>query len=147
MSEVAAALSGLSLEERNPGLTSGEDTPRTSQSVDGEASAVDEVDDVDEDLYGDELLDDDILHEDPIIHIAHAQAAAGTTAAFRARPAPPSTFMEGMGPRLTKAAALRQGLEWEDPRDERRALGEEVPVDFEEVPGHKRALNLVSGVK
>lgn len=64
---------------------------------------------------------------------------------FRARPAPPTTKMEGLGPRLTKSAALRQGLKWEDPRDIRRMTGEgEVPVDFDNVPGHKRNLAFVS---
>lgn len=64
---------------------------------------------------------------------------------FRARPAPPTTTMEGLGPRLTKSAALRQGLKWEDPRDIRRMTGEgEVPVAFDDVPGHKRNLALVS---
>lgn len=67
-------------------------------------------------------------------------------AKFRARPAPPTTNMEGLGPRLTKSAALRQGLKWEDPRDIRRMTGEgEVPVVFDNVPGHKRNLALVSG--
>ncbi|GMK59291.1 hypothetical protein CspeluHIS016_0703060 [Cutaneotrichosporon spelunceum] len=44
----------------------------------------------------------------------------------------------GLGPRLSKSAALRMGLKWEDPRDHRRVSGEEVPVNFDNVPGHKR---------
>ncbi|KLT39767.1 hypothetical protein CC85DRAFT_330452 [Cutaneotrichosporon oleaginosum] len=53
----------------------------------------------------------------------------------------------GLGPRLSKSAALRMGLKWEDPRDHRRVSGEEVPVNFDNVPGHKRvglALNVSS---
>lgn len=77
--------------------------------------------------------------------VSDPSSAAGH-AKFRARPAPPSTNMEGLGPRLTKSAALRQGLKWEDPRDVRRMTGEgEVPVVFDNVPGHKRTnLGLVS---
>ncbi|EKD05677.1 hypothetical protein A1Q2_00023 [Trichosporon asahii var. asahii CBS 8904] len=74
-------------------------------------------------------------------------SSSTSNAKFRARPAPPTTKMEGLGPRLTKSAALRQGLKWEDPRDIRRMTGEgEVPVDFDNVPGHKRnlALNVAS---
>jgi len=154
--ESLSGLSSASLSD-NPGLTSGNNTPQTSHtdvfpearvttpgtedqsdvsSVDARLVAdagVDELEDEDEDV-------DPILH-----HIAHVQLEQPGSAQFRARPAPPTTFIEGVGPRLTKAAALRQGLEWDDPRDTRRALGSEVPVDFDNVPGHKRSgLALVS---
>lgn len=76
---------------------------------------------------------------------SNPSSSSAATPKFRARPAPPTTNMEGLGPRLTKSAALRQGLKWEDPRDIRRMTGEgEVPVVFDNVPGHKRNLALVS---
>lgn len=58
---------------------------------------------------------------------------------FSAQSAPASTYEEGLGPRLSKSAALRMGLQWEDPREARRVSGEEVPVDFDTTPGHKRS--------
>ena len=55
---------------------------------------------------------------------------------FKARPAP--RVVEGAGPRMTKSAALRQGLKWDETRSPRREVG------FENTPGHKRAgLNIV----
>lgn len=76
---------------------------------------------------------------------SNPSSSSTTHTKFRARPAPPTTNMEGLGPRLTKSAALRQGLKWEDPRDIRRMTGEgEVPVVFDNIPGHKRNLALVS---
>ncbi|KAL1413434.1 hypothetical protein Q8F55_001201 [Vanrija albida] len=60
------------------------------------------------------------------------------SSSFKARPAPETTYIDGLGPRLTKSAALRQGLQWQDPRDMRKVSGEDVPVDFTDVPGHKR---------
>lgn len=78
---------------------------------------------------------------DPILrNLADQQ----TDTRFCAQPAPSSTYEEGLGPRLSKSAALRMGLQWEDPRETRRVSGEEVPVDFDNVPGHKRSnLDLV----
>lgn len=35
-----------------------------------------------------------------------------SSVAFKARPAPSSTRQDGLGPRMTKSAALRQGLDW-----------------------------------
>jgi len=63
-----------------------------------------------------------------------------SSANFKARPAP--KIVEGAGPRMTKAAALRQGLKWETPKWEKR---EKEEIVFDQVPGHKRAgLNIVS---
>ena len=57
---------------------------------------------------------------------------------FKARPAP--RVVDGAGPRMTKAAALRQGLKWETMGAEKK---EEVV--FHSTPGHKReGLNIVS---
>lgn len=151
-SPVSETLSGLSLSD-NPGLTSGNDTPRTQHTDafpdarlatphppedDSDVSNVDG-------LLQDEMLLDEDIESDPILHhIAHQQQEV-LSSPFRARPVPANTFIEGVGPRLSKAAALRQGLEWDDPRDRRRTLGEETPVSFENVPGHKRSgLALVS---
>lgn len=54
------------------------------------------------------------------------------TANFKARPAP--RVLEGAGPRMTRAAALRQGLPWDSLKVERK---EEVVSTG--MPGHKRA--------
>ena len=80
---------------------------------------------------------------------------------FRAKPAP--TVKEGAGPRMTKAAALRQGVKWEGPTSSAQVTAAGVPgrslktvssgeegrerkeVDFAHTPGHKRdGLTLVS---
>ena len=56
---------------------------------------------------------------------------------FKARPAP--RVVDGAGPRMTKAAALRQGLKWES------AVEKKEEVVFVNTPGHKReGLNIVS---
>lgn len=49
---------------------------------------------------------------------------------FKAKLAP--KLVEGAGPKLTKAAALRQGLIWEVTRNEKKE-----DVVFDQVPGHK----------
>lgn len=84
----------------------------------------------------------------PASSAAHGPFDPATTSPssnFKARPAPETTYIDGLGPRLTKSAALRQGLQWQDPRDMRKVSGEDVPVDFTDGPGHKRTgLGLVS---
>lgn len=45
----------------------------------------------------------------PGIQVAQARPSS---VAFKARPAPNSTRQDGLGPRMTKSAALRQGLDW-----------------------------------
>lgn len=68
-----------------------------------------------------------------------------STTMFSARPAPASMKTEGLGPRMTKSAALRQGLTWEEkPRRPTTADGG-GKVEFGNVPGHKRAnMSIVS---
>lgn len=57
---------------------------------------------------------------------------------FKARPAPPSTRAEGLGPRMTKSVALRLGMKWDDPKAYRQAgTGQEEGHD--QAGGHKRA--------
>lgn len=153
--------------ERNPGMTSGEDTPgsnypdalpdgvhvltpptnpapeieilegRRSTSQDGEHTYPAELA-----THNDAITKDDVA-ADPILNdLADSQ---GSGSSFRSRPAPDSTHYSGLGPRLSKSAALRMKLKWEDPREQRRVSGEDVPVNFDNVPGHKRAgLELVS---
>lgn len=137
----------------NPGMTSGEDTPNSSYPdalPDGVHVLTPppkngpEIEILDADsgrAYPPELAahDDAITKEDvaadPILHdLADSQGSQDSN--FR---------YSGLGPRLSKAAALRMKLKWEDPRDVRRVSGEDVPVNFDNVPGHKRAgLELVS---
>ncbi|KAK1921743.1 hypothetical protein DB88DRAFT_513014 [Papiliotrema laurentii] len=58
------------------------------------------------------------------------------TPAFKARPAPKASLADGAEPRMTKAAALRLGLPWEDKRPRKSAAAATVPAD---IPGHKRS--------
>jgi hypothetical protein len=89
----------------------------------------------------------DDIHSDPILkRLAKGQGliAAGQTSdtvpcgrnetAFKAKPAPTNMMDRGVGPRLSKAAALRMGLEW----DEKKGPGERRAIDFQDTPGHKR---------
>ena len=58
---------------------------------------------------------------------------------FKARPAPSSTRQDGLGPRMTKSAALRQGLDWTGSPSNRTETG--VPNSKESphhVPGQRR---------
>lgn len=79
---------------------------------------------------------------------ARASSATPTAQApltFKARPAPSSFKMEGVGPRMTKSAALRQGLKWESERPRTATTnGSEKETGFKNVPGHKRGMSLVS---
>ena len=101
------------------------------------------------------------IRQDPILSsLARQQArqsisAPPTGTDFRARPAPSNMKAEGMGPRMTKAAALRQGIKWEGGGGNARPVTsgsvmegrERKEVDFQHVPGHKRrGLNIVSSV-
>lgn len=67
--------------------------------------------------------------------------ARPSSVVFRARPAPSSTRQDGLGPRMTKSAALRQGLDWAavctpSKREEaRESVGKE---SIHHVPGQKR---------
>lgn len=55
---------------------------------------------------------------------------------FKARPAPSSTRQDGRGPRMTKSAALRQGLDW---------AAVNSPTKKVEVSDHKESIHHVPG--
>lgn len=71
-----------------------------------------------------------------------SRSQVGSSSAFRAKPAPSNMMDSGVvGPRMSKAAASRQGLQW----DEKQGGRERREVDFGNTPGHKRNnLSLVS---
>lgn len=81
---------------------------------------------------------------DPILSALHKQQSkpqlntipSSVSANFKARPAP--KVVEGAGPRMTKSAALRQGMKWDTSRVEKKE-GPEKSIS------HKRmSLNFVS---
>lgn len=154
-------------ERSNPGMTSGEDTPnsthpdavpdgvhvltpptnpapeieildpRAATDNDGERTYPPELAAHDDAITKDDVAADPILND-----LADSQ---GSASSLRSRSASDSPHYSGLGPRLSKSAALRMKLKWEDPREQRRVSGEEIPVNFENVPGHKRSgLDLVS---
>ena len=121
---------------------------------------LDSVDDLINDYTSHKILHSDDIREDPILYALASQqsialsppasrhtvrsstASSGPPPAFKARPAPTATHTEGLGPRMTKAAALRQGLKWEEPR---QTGVERKQVNYADVPGHKRnGLSIVS---
>lgn len=55
---------------------------------------------------------------------------------FTAKPAPNSTYKGNAGPRMTKTAALRLGLKWEDVKPKREIT--EKSEEGKGTPGHKR---------
>lgn len=65
---------------------------------------------------------------------------------FTAKPAPNSTYKGNAGPRMTKTAALRLGLKWEDVKPKREIT--EKSEEGKGTPGHKRTgLDIVSELK
>ncbi|BEI89722.1 uncharacterized protein CcaverHIS019_0210840 [Cutaneotrichosporon cavernicola] len=121
-------------------MTSGEDTPGSSYPdalPDALTPPRPQIEVLEIDAYPPELaphgsITKDDIAADPILR----DLAEGENLRY-----------SGLGPRLSKSAALRMGLKWEDPREHRRVSGEEVPVNFDNVPGHKRvglALNVSS---
>ncbi|KAK8847506.1 hypothetical protein IAR55_005364 [Kwoniella newhampshirensis] len=70
---------------------------------------------------------------------SQGQASAGTPTKvmFKARPAPSSTRAVGLGPKMTKSAALRLGLKWDEVRP-RRVTGEKRDEVVKGTPGYKR---------
>ena len=64
--------------------------------------------------------------------------ARPSSVAFKARPAPNSTRQDGLGPRMTKSAALRQGLDW---------AARSSPAKKAEVPSSKESAHHVPGQK
>jgi hypothetical protein len=89
------------------------------------------------------LLSNADVRADPIL-TSLAKQQRGPTAStstlsnhtFKARPAP-SNMRENVGPRMTKAAALRQGLPWEEKSRARPSTaGDSRPLGT--AAGHKR---------
>lgn len=62
---------------------------------------------------------------------SHGTATAGPSS-FKARPAP--VRQENAGPRMTKSAALRQGLDWKDATQARKSVEVPVAVKQREAP-------------
>jgi hypothetical protein len=107
--------------------------------------------------YRSETLTSADIKCDPILSSlakqqGHLTPTSRQGAGFKAKPAPASTRAEGLGPRMTKAAALRQGLDWEASKAARSpgvpaATGiatETTVTGFLNTPGHKRqGLDLV----
>ncbi|EIW71158.1 hypothetical protein TREMEDRAFT_67600 [Tremella mesenterica DSM 1558] len=87
------------------------------------------------------LTSSDIKYDPILSSLARAQKVVDSPNTstrqnvFKAKPAP--KFSSDVGPRMTKSAALRQGLDWEalDKKHEK----ERKEVGFENTPGHKRA--------
>jgi hypothetical protein len=116
-------------------------TPRHS-SPSGDDEQEDEVE---------ELLEHDLsslksadVKADPILMaLARQQARPGSQASkgsqgtvgpsgFKARPAP--VRQENAGPRMTKSAALRQGLDWPNASDLRKVVEAPIAVKQKEAP-------------
>lgn len=104
--------------------------------------------------YRSETLTSADIKSDPILSSlakqqGHLTPTSRQGAGFRAKPAPASTRAEGLGPRMTKAAALRQGLDWEASKAARSpgvasATETTTATGFVNTPGHKRqGLDLV----
>ncbi|WVF69675.1 hypothetical protein IAT40_004454 [Kwoniella sp. CBS 6097] len=96
-----------------------------------------------------------INHPDATLNLATARSntsrtneplsGEGVNVPFRAKSVPSSTNMEGLGPRMTKSAALRLGLNWEAEKEKSRAIvqlkeEERQGKQAEEIetPGHRR---------
>jgi len=89
------------------------------------------------------LLSSAEVRADPILTALARQQRGSTTPTpsnhtFKARPAP-TNMRDNVGPRMTKAATLRQGLPWEEkPRARPSTAGTGEARPFGTMPGHKR---------
>lgn len=115
-----------------------------------------DLDAVDQEAEVEELLEYDMsslksadVKTDPILaSLARKQGRPASQAGngprpssvvFKARPAPTSTRQDGLGPRMTKSAALRQGLDWAALNSPvRQASTSEASKTLYHVPGQKR---------
>ena len=61
------------------------------------------------------------------------------TAAFKARPVPSTNAVPSIKPRMSRAAALRAGMDVPTMRSRPSATRESIANTFANVPGHKRA--------
>jgi len=78
------------------------------------------------------------VRRDPILAaLARRQGQSTETpkvsrnSSFKAKPAPKNMGDTSVGPRMTKAAALRQGLKWEEPKRARPSTAEGAVKPFE----------------
>jgi hypothetical protein len=97
-----------------------------------------------QDIYTEDVRSDPILNKlakgQGLIPVS-PEASVGRNPSFKAKPAPANMRDQAVGPRMSKAAALRMGMEWED----KKPAGERRQVDFANTPGHKRNnLSMVS---
>ncbi|WVW78328.1 hypothetical protein I302_100282 [Kwoniella bestiolae CBS 10118] len=90
------------------------------------------------DVYDTKSLTSNDVHHDPILSdLASKQSQSQSNTPFKARPAPSSTSRQGLGPRMTKSAALRAGLDWEEIKP-RRTASEKEGEEGLGMPGYKR---------
>ena len=82
-----------------------------------------ELEHVEISLVGTNDLTNREVRSDPILAALARKQGQSTdtpkptrTSSFKARPAPANMGDTSVGPRMTKAAALRQGLKWEEPK-------------------------------
>lgn len=128
----------------NPGMTP-DDTPLTQFTSTFDQHSPRVPPSLDEDQII-EHLDETLsltsadIRSDPILLALHKKQSRphlnpitkpSSSTTFRAKPAP--KIVDGAGPRMTKAAALRQGLKWDPPKPEKK---EDVPA--EKKAGQKR---------
>lgn len=112
---------------------------------------LDPIDNVVADFVDTSSLTSTDVKDDPILSsIAQKQAQETIKnkpkATFKAKPAPGSTQKENVAPRMTKTAALRLGLNWDDVKPKRKVA--EETEEGKETPGYKRTgLNIVSEPK
>ncbi|WWD00720.1 hypothetical protein V866_007655 [Kwoniella sp. B9012] len=91
-------------------------------------------------IYDTASLTSNDIHQDPILSDLAAKQKEGLSP-FKARPAPSSTIRAGLGPRMTKSAALRAGLNWDEFKP-KRMIEENIEGDergsISGTPGYKR---------
>lgn len=102
---------------------------------------LDPIDNVVADFVDTSSLTSTDVKNDPILSSIAQKQVQGTIkntpkAGFKAKPAPSSTHKENVAPRMTKTAALRLGLNWDDVKPKREVA--EKAEEAKETPGYKR---------
>ncbi|WVQ69392.1 uncharacterized protein L199_007609 [Kwoniella botswanensis] len=91
-------------------------------------------------LYDTTSLTSNDIHQDPILSDLAAKQNESLSP-FKAIPAPTSTTRAGLGPRMTKSAASRAGLNWDEIKP-RRTIEENIEGEeggsISGTPGYKR---------
>ncbi|OCF58685.1 hypothetical protein L486_03175 [Kwoniella mangroviensis CBS 10435] len=93
-----------------------------------------------EEIYDTTSLTSNDIHQDSILSDLAAKQNESLSP-FKARPAPSSTTRTGLGPRMTKSAALRAGLNWDEIKPKRTVeenIEREGGGGVSGTPGHKR---------